>query len=458
MHITTYLTILGAAAMLGGCAAYQEPPALADATPPAGYNPYFVKTIAPLPVNKPSSLGLFAGRADMTDPTKVRMFLHMVDSTGTYFFGGTMGSFRNMWCRVVDTVNGQATTVKNFTIREVTEREREPLAVAIVMDHSGSMGDARARSVQDAVAAFIKRKATEDAIALVRYDHRASLESPLTTNPDTLAVRLQRDGLTMYGGGTAIHSGAALAIDHLSIAAKGYLRKAVLIFTDGQENSSTISKDSLIRLSWKTGIPVCAVDFGEGINEGYMSDIARSTGGSYSHIYGTAEFQPMFEDVYKRLKNGYVVEFTPDDFGDHRVSVTFCYPKDTLTTTFSFDNTPDIGSVTLLNVAFDYNKASLTAESKRAVDNVVRLMRAYKNMTIELRGHTDNQNRTGDPDYNQKLSQRRAEAVRDAIIKAGVDGSRVLAVGRGDTVPVADNSTEEGRAKNRRTEFIVLTR
>lgn len=443
---------------LTSCMTYKEPPATADAVPPPGYAPRFVQTIAPLPQTLPGGLALSAGRADMSDPRTVRLLMHLVDTSGTYYYGGTLATFRSMWCLVTDTINGVATPVKNFTVREVTERERVPIAVAIVTDHSGSMGDARARAVQDAVRAFIARKNAEDALALVRYDHTTRIEAPLTADPTVLSSTLLTNGLEGMGGGTAIHSGIAAAIDHLDTAARSYARKAVLVFTDGQENSSKISRDTMISMAIAKGVSVCAVDFGAGINEGYMEGIARATGGSYQHIYGTAEFKPMFEDVYRRLKNAYILEYTPDDYGVHTVGVRFCHPKDSLEATFSFDNTPDIGTISLLNVNFDVNKATLTPESMRAVNNVVRLMRAFPKMTIELRGHTDSQNRTGDKDHNTKLSQKRSEAVRDAIVKAGIDGTRIKALGLGDTVPVAPNDTEEGRARNRRTEFIVLTR
>jgi outer membrane protein OmpA-like peptidoglycan-associated protein len=451
---------LACLAVLSSCVtgSFSEPEATRDATPPPNYNPFFVSKIAPIPPQKPSTLRIEPGRADLQLGRSARLHLHLVDSSGTYYYGGTLSTFRTMWCKVRDSVNGEVRDVKNFTIKEVTEREREPLAVALVMDHSGSMGDVRARTVQEAARAFIKRKATEDAIALIRYDHRTRLDAPLTTDPDVLNAALPVNGLQGLGGGTAILSGVAMGIQHLRTEGRGFERRAVIIFTDGKENSSSISRDSLVALSISSGIPICAVDFGNGIQTGYSQSLAQSTGGAYQHIYRSQDFAPMFEDVYKRLKNSYVVEYTPEGYGVHHVSVTFCYPKDTLTSTFVFDNTPDIGSISLINVSFETNKALLTAESRTAIDHVARLMKAFPTMTIELRGHTDNQNRTGDPEHNNKLSQKRAEAVRDALVKAGIDAKRVTAKGFGETVPVASNADDEGRARNRRTEFIVLTK
>lgn len=446
------------AILASGCATYQEPPATADATPPPGYAPVFVRNVAPMPQKKTQSMAISPGRVDIGNAGKVRMYMHIVDSTGTYFQGASQGAFKNMWCRITETVGDTKRDVKKFTVREVSERDHEPIAVALVTDHSGSMGDARARSVQEAAAAFLDRKAAEDGISLVRYDHRIQVEAPLSKDGTALKGLLAKNGLEGFGGGTAIHSGVAGAIDHLNASANGYVRKAVIVFTDGQENSSKITRDSLIRYARNSHVAVCAVDFGEGINEGYMEGIARATGGSYHHIYRTSEFEPMFEDVYRRLKNAYVVEYTPQEYGLHTVKMSFCFPKDSLATEFAYDNTPDVGSITLLNVFFDFNKSTLTKESKAAIDNVVTMLKAFPTMTIEVRGHTDNMNRTSDSTYNATLSERRAQAVREAIVRAGVDGKRVSAKGFGDAVPIASNDTDEGRALNRRTEFIILTK
>ncbi len=82
-------------------------------------------------------------------------------------------------------------------------------------------------------------------------------------------------------------------------------------------------------------------------------------------------------------------------------------------------------------------------------------MRENPRLKIEVRGHTD---AVGTDEYNMKLSQQRADAVRQALIDAGIEESRVRARGFGMMQPVASNVTEEGRRLNRRTTFVVIAR
>jgi OOP family OmpA-OmpF porin len=74
---------------------------------------------------------------------------------------------------------------------------------------------------------------------------------------------------------------------------------------------------------------------------------------------------------------------------------------------------------------------------------------------IEVIGHTDD---VGDDDYNQELSEQRAGAVRDYLVGADVDGSKMVTLGAGESTPIASNKTNEGRAENRRVEVMVLGR
>ncbi len=108
---------------------------------------------------------------------------------------------------------------------------------------------------------------------------------------------------------------------------------------------------------------------------------------------------------------------------------------------------------TLDNVYFDYDKASLRAESFKELDELVEAMNANPDLIIEIAGHTDNK---GSDEYNQRLSQKRAESVRAYLIKKSISPKRVFAKGYGEKSPIAFNDTDEGRQKNRRTEVRII--
>lgn len=457
MRLSSVLKTFVASVLLSGCVTFSGDEYKPDSPPPPGYNPIYLNTVKQVDNTSLREAALQITRIDMRDPQKLRLYVQLSDSNGAYLRGANEAAFKKMWCGLTEEIEGATRTISNFTVRETTELDRVPVALAVVMDHSGSMGDDRARAVQNAVEEFIKLKKPEDQLALVKYDHRTVAESPLTGNQSELLTRLQKDGLTTLGGGTAIIDGVAAGIDQLQNAPNNLL-KAIVVFTDGHENSSTQNKDSVIARARKAGILVCAVDFGQYVNAGFMEEFADKTGGSYHHMYGTGEFKFVFEDVYRRLKNSYIIEYKPVDYGVHNVKLKACLPQDSLIALASYDNTPDIGAIALLNVFFDFNKASITGESKTALDNVYTLLKAFPKMKIELRGHTDSQNKTGDADYNTKLSQKRAEAVKEALVKRGIAADRISAFGYGESRPVADNNTEEGRALNRRTEFVIISR
>ncbi len=109
---------------------------------------------------------------------------------------------------------------------------------------------------------------------------------------------------------------------------------------------------------------------------------------------------------------------------------------------------------TLKNVLFDFAKATLKKESFKTLNDLAELMKIKNTMVIEIAGHTDN---VGNAEFNMKLSQGRANSVRDYLIKNGIPAKRITARGYGDTQPVDDNATDEGRQKNRRSEVKILS-
>ena len=108
------------------------------------------------------------------------------------------------------------------------------------------------------------------------------------------------------------------------------------------------------------------------------------------------------------------------------------------------------GFITLY-VNFDTGKSTIKPDSAATLDSAAGALKAAATLRVEVGGHTDN---VGTPEANQRLSQERAQAVMAALVQRGIKADRMTAKGYGQTTPVADNRTEDGRAKNRRVELV----
>ena len=101
-------------------------------------------------------------------------------------------------------------------------------------------------------------------------------------------------------------------------------------------------------------------------------------------------------------------------------------------------------------INFDYNKSSIRPESMGTLNQIVQIMKDNPEISFEVGGHTDTD---GDDNYNLKLSQQRADAVKKQLVIMGIAVSRLTAKGYGETKPISLNTTDEGKANNRRVEF-----
>lgn len=152
---------------------------------------------------------------------------------------------------------------------------------------------------------------------------------------------------------------------------------------------------------------------------------------------GSSAMATLGEFFKARLPDG--VELNIPQFGIENRLLSFIQdsskPVDD-TTWFNFDR-----------LRFDTGKAMLEPSSEEQLKNIAEILKAYPNVHVKIGGYTDN---TGDADANEALSEARAKSVMDSLAAKGIDPSRMEAEGYGDQHPVGDNTTEEGRAQNRR--------
>ncbi|MDR0429980.1 MAG: OmpA family protein [Tannerellaceae bacterium] len=118
-----------------------------------------------------------------------------------------------------------------------------------------------------------------------------------------------------------------------------------------------------------------------------------------------------------------------------------------------YDRMMTDGKIITYGITFDVGKSTIKPESMGEINRIVKLMQDNPDLKFSVEGHTDN---TGNATSNQTLSEARSKAVADKLVEMGINKDRLQSAGKGQTSPLADNATDEGRAKNRRVEFVKI--
>ncbi|MBU0488130.1 MAG: OmpA family protein [Bacteroidetes bacterium] len=453
--------------------------------------------------------------------TMVSIQVHLMDKDGNYYYGAASDDWKQIWCNLLlKDPSGKTRQVADFEVEEFQERDTLPNAISLVLDHSGSMGEDRAVALQGAAKTFINQKKPDDAVSVVKYDQGVGIEARLNKDKSLLLSGLMMQGLLGYGGGTALLDGTNAGLSTLA-GVRGFGRQAVILFTDGMENSSYLKKNDIITRAIREKRNIYTIGFGEYISEDYLQSLSYYTSGSYYRIYRTEDFNWIFEDIYSKMRNYYRIRFKTDTTGIHTALLKICIDdirKDSLVV--AFDNTqidlekaqksekdvfkvplthisreeislqrieiiPDISDFTKVGVTkgtwtdewpdslapdltdieiefeqikfpdikFVFDKTVIVPGTDEGIEDVARFMEKYPFIRIEIGGHTDN---FGDDLYNQELSGRRAETVKQVIVDMGIAAGRIETKGYGESAPVLENTTDENRQVNRRVEFRIL--
>jgi len=178
-----------------------------------------------------------------------------------------------------------------------------------------------------------------------------------------------------------------------------------------------------------------------------FSNAVKSLGGSV--LYDEARYAS-----FKIVKNGKEIWGSVEGFNDGSSYTLIIVEKGEMVqevTASEMLDTLNRDGFMALYINFDTGKAMIKPESGPIIEQIASLLKDNVDLNLSVEGHTDN---VGTPQSNKTLSEQRAKAVVAAVVELGIDAGRLTAVGWGQEKPVADNRTEDGRAKNRRVEIV----
>lgn len=254
--------------------------------------------------------------------------------------------------------------------------------------------------------------------------------------------------LQCSSGGTPLNTALDASSQDLS-SAPGNI--ALIVFSDGIEESSPAPAAAALKAQYGDKLCIYTVWVGNDEDEAgqaTLQEIADASGCGFSTQadsintpHGMSEF----------VKNVFLKAGTPAAVVDGDDD------KDTVVN--SKDKCPDTpkgaivdkdGCWAFRGVLFDFDKSNIKSKYHPLIQNAVEVLNLNPGLTVEIQGHTDSY---GKDAYNQKLSERRAKAVKDELVKQGINGKRLSIVGFGESQPVESNETDEGREYNRRVVY-----
>lgn len=337
--------------------------------------------------------------------------------------------------------------VVKYSINEVIDQK--PYHLNIVLDHSGSMGEERCIELQDALSSVLKQSNKENKVSIIKFDDLVSFEGKSNSNSTVLNLLTQKRGMDGFGGSTSIFDALDVAIDSAKTE-KSY-RNIIILFSDGYENSSVNQNIiSIVEKSKKLDIPIFTIAFGDGADKELLKSIADESNGLFFMSYDRNEFQSVFLNHLFLLQHYYEIKMIPCSFDYDKILIEGVTEQGiTVRTT---KNLKGFQETLALYLNFDNDKSTLNEKYLPEIDKIAHYLKSNPGLKIIISGHTDNQ---GSQDYNLQLSIKRAESIKSALIKKGINKSRIQAIGRGESEPLAPNDSEENRFKNRRIEIEI---
>ena len=399
-------------------------------------------------------------------PDNLKIFARVYDSLGHFITN--MGdpykkdSSYNYFAKIDEGLgkiyNKKTVNIPHFSVREYGANDSIPYNIALCVDNSGSMSGV-VNTIMDGAELFVRMKFKYDQMAVSTFGDDVSKLSSLTGDTTALLrmIKLKRE--TGLGRFSSVNKALVEGIKVFE-GTSDSVPRVLAIFTDGDENFSKTEIEDVIKDAKEKQVHIFCVAFGYSKDDN-LKKVAANTGGKFYKAYTKEQLTAIFRDIYMSLRFYYLIQYKPPKYyGKHFVYSYLSAPgrSDSLIAEGEYDVTSfwgGEGDKFVVPITFDFNEWVVKAESFDILDGIADEMLSNPKLRIEIQGHTDN---IGSVEINQMLSENRSLAVKQALVRRGVEPERIRTRGFGMTMPITTNDTEEGRAKNRRTEFVILAK
>ncbi len=448
--------------------------------------------------NADSSIHLVAKSISINEDFTSLQF-YLIDDQNNYYYNLSSEQWQHLICNIqIKDEYGNIYDIEDYRLKEYSDKNKTPIAICYVLDHSGSMGSDNSKLMQENLIKLINKKKNLEAVSIIKFDDKVEKTTDLTRSTSKILKYFGIEGLNEFGGSTALLDGINTGLDVL-INTDRFENKALIVLTDGNENASKSTHNEVLLKAVENNIGIYSIGFGDDIDEDFLKSISTNTSGAFYQIDKSEGFSDVFNDIYKNMKNFYSIEFSTPYPGKFKIIVELCYGKhDSLT--YYFDNyIPNIlytnnisehdslykeltglddtvysdnfntkkiyedikynelknefDTLIFPDIKFYFDQTRIVEGTDKELVNVIEFMKNNSDTKIEIQGHTDGK---GSHAYNEKLSQARANKVKKIMVDAGIKSERIRTVGFGKRKPIATNVTDEGRQENRRVEFVLL--
>jgi len=374
-----------------------------------------------------------------TEKTEVELVL--VDQDGHSIGGyappylGTQAEARTLWQDFISAQLNLTVPPEQMSITEARRAEGQSFAVGFVLDHSPSMTTPRAVRMQRAIQAALRTFEATDFATVVKFTGSVNTEVPLTGDAEEFTSKFQVNGLKSRNGGTAIYDAMTAAMDELE-RAPNVSQRIIVLFTDGEDNSSSATLDQVIERAKQLNVKVFGVVYGVA-NNAPIIKIAQETSGRVHRLNDVYDFDRVFLGIYNALRHSYTItvqhkqENSLDKVSGATLtaagaSIGAVKTRDVMAMVphngVSVVNTPTDQTL-ILNVDLTFNEGvEIDPNNVPMLDSLATLLIQRRDLIVEILANGGD--RINDPEGAITV-QKQARAVRDLLIRRGVPPGRI---------------------------------